>query len=145
VRRFLRLQRVVVFLMVLGAGVALGIGFWPVTANVFGDASYSCGSGFLHSQHDWNVDSQRLRFQRSGDDTASQLPTTACPDEVGSRRDLALLILAAALAIGLIAQIVLERPRERTFGSTVFANRRRTVIRPTHPAARPKSEESSVK
>ena len=61
--------------------VALVIGFWPVHANVFGDATYSCGSGSLHSTHDWNVDSTALEFQRIGDDAATSLPASVCPEQ----------------------------------------------------------------
>ena len=36
--------------------------------------SYSCGSGFIHSTHDWTVDSTALEFQRSGDETGDRAP-----------------------------------------------------------------------
>jgi hypothetical protein len=117
---------------------------WPVHANVYGNASYSCGSGFLHSTHDWNVDSTALEFQRSATDTASSLPATACPDKVDNRRDLALLLMAFSLAIGLIAQLLLRRPGEPTFRSTLFANRRRGTVRAPMPLRRAPSEESSA-
>jgi len=123
--------------------VALVIGLWPIHANVFGNSSYSCGSGFLHSNHTWNVDSTKLEFQRSATDTATSLPASACPDKVENRRDLALLLMAFSLAIGLIAELMLGRPGEPTFRSTLFANRRRTVRAPM-PLRRAPSEESSA-
>ena len=142
-QRFLHTQRVVVILMVTAIVVALGIGLWPVQANVFGDASYACGSGFVHSTHDWNVDSQTLRFERLATNTATGTPSAVCPNKVDSRRDLALLVLAFSLAVGLIAQILLERPRARSYRSTLWANRR-IIVRPHAPIPRPRSRESSV-
>jgi hypothetical protein len=125
--------------------VALGIGLWPVHVNVFGDASYSCGSGFLHSAHTWNVDSTSLEFQRiSSDESATLLPASACPDKVGNRRDLALLLMAFSLAIGLIAQLMLDRPGQPNFGSTLFSNRRRGRVRPSLPVRRAPPEESGA-
>src|SRR6266508_2614169 len=102
-KRFLRAQRFVAAAMITVVVIALGIGLWPVHADVYGNASYSCGSGFLHSTHDWNVDSTALEFQRNANDTGTSLPTSACPDNVDNRRDLALLLMAFSLAIGLIA------------------------------------------
>lgn len=131
-------------LVIAGILVALGIGLWPVQANVFGDASYSCGSGFVHSTRDWNVDSRTLRFERVATQTATGPPSTVCPDKIGSRRDLALLVLAFSLALGLIAQILLERPRARSYRSTLWANRRIGIVNTRAPARRPRSTESSV-
>jgi hypothetical protein len=122
--------------------VALGIGLWPVHANVFGDASYSCGSGFLHSTHDWNIDSNALQYERTGDDAGTSLPTSACPNKVDSRRDLALLLMAFSLAIGLIAQVLLDRRRRPNFGTTLFANRRGSGVRAPVPVRRAPSDES---
>jgi hypothetical protein len=131
--------------MIVGIVVALVIGFWPVHANVFGDATYSCGSGFVHSTRDWNVDSTAFEFQRTGADTATGLPASICPDKVESRRDLALLVLAFSLAIGLISTLFFERSREPNFGSTMFANRRRsTPARPAMPVRRPQPEDTST-
>ena len=129
--------------MVAAIFAALGIGLWPVQANVFGDASYSCGSGFIHSTRDWNIDSQTLRFERLATDSATGPPSAVCPNKVESRRDLALLVLAFGLAVGLIAQILLERPRARSYRSTLWANRR-IIVRPHAPLSRPRSSESSV-
>jgi hypothetical protein len=137
-------KRLVVVGMIGVLVVALVIGLWPVHANVFGDASYSCGSGFLHSTHDWSVDSAALEFQRSGDDVATSLPNQACPNEVDGRRDLALLLMGFALAVGLIAEVLLDRRRQPKFGTTLLANRRRTSARPPMPVRRAPSEESSL-
>jgi len=130
--------------MIVVVVIALVIGLWPVHADVYGDASYSCGSGFIHSTHDWNVDSTALEFQRNANDTGTSLPASACPDKVENRRDLALLLMAFGLAIGLIAQLTLDRPREPNFASTFFANRRRGSARAPAPVRRAPSEESSL-
>ena len=130
--------------MVVAVVVALVIGLWPVHANVIGDASYSCGSGFLHSTHDWNVDSTALEFQRTSTDTGTGLPASVCPDKVDSRRDLALLLAAFSLAIGLLSFLFLDRPREPSFGTTLFANRRRSTARPPLPVRRVQPEEPSI-
>jgi hypothetical protein len=137
-------KRLVVVGMIGVLVVALVIGLWPVHANVFGDASYSCGSGFLHSTHDWNRDSAALEFQRIGDDAATSLPNQACPNKVESRRDLALLLMGFALALGLIAEVLLDRRRQPKFGTTLLANRQRTNPRPPMSVRRAPSEESSL-
>ena len=130
--------------MAVAIVVALAIGLWPVHANVIGDASYSCGSGFLHSTHDWNVDSSTLEFQRTSTDTGTGLPSSVCPDKVDSRRDLALLVLAFSLAIGLLFTLFLDRPRQPNFGTTLFANRRRSAERNPMPARGAQSEDPSI-
>jgi hypothetical protein len=129
--------------MIVALVVALAIGLWPVQANVFGDASYSCGSGFIHSTTDWNVDSTALEFQRTATDTATGLPASICPDKVDNRRDLALLLMAFALAIGLLSTLFFDRSRERNFGSTMFANRRRTSVRAPLPVRRARPEDTT--
>ena len=144
-KRFLGGKRVVATAMIAVVAVALVIGLWPVHANVFGDASYSCGSGFVHSSHDWNVDSATLDTERIANGTADSLPSGACPDKVESRRDLALLLIAFSLAIGLIAQVMLDRPRQPKFGTTLLAPRRRSGVRPPAPISRARSEESSLR
>jgi len=144
--RFLSAQRVVVVLMAAGIVVALGIGLWPVHADVFGNASYSCGSGLVHSVHDWKLDSRILQFQRTGDEDATGLPSAVCHDKVDSRRDLALLVVAFSLALGLIAEILLERPRAGigSYRATLWSNRRVGMAKTRAPARRPPSRESSV-
>jgi hypothetical protein len=144
VKRFLGAKRLVATAMIAVVAVALGIGLWPVDANVFGDASYSCGSGFIHSRHDWNVDSVTLDTERIANGTADSLPSGACPDKVESRRDLALLLIAFSLAIGLIAEVMLDRPRQPKFGTTLIGSRRRSGVRPPMPIRRARSEESSL-
>jgi hypothetical protein len=145
VKRFSLVRNLVVATMVVGFAAALIIGLWPVHANVFGDSTYSCGNGFLHSAHDWNVDSNALQFQRSADETATGLPATICPDKVNSRKDLSLLVMAISLAIGLLFTLLFTRPRERTFGSTMFANRRRAPARAPMPFPRPQPEDPGIK
>ena len=149
-KRFLHAQRVVVILLAAALLVALGIGLWPVTANVFGDASYSCGSGFIHSAGTWNRDTSTLEFTRLADGTAHGTPATLCPNKIDNRRDLALMVLAFSLAVGIVAQIAFERPRARNYRSTMFVNRRRAATRAPAPplptpqlgGARPQPDES---
>jgi len=146
VQRFLHAQRVAMFLLTAAIVVALGIGFWPVTANVYGNPSYSCGSGFLHSSHRWNIDTQTSSDSRIATSTATGTPSAMCPNKVANRRDLALLVVAFGLALGIVAQILLERPRERSYRQTMFANRRvgTTKVRaPVRPRPR-QPDESSV-
>ena len=144
VKLFLGAKRLVAAAMIAVVAVALVIGLWPVHANVFGDASYSCGSGFLHSTRDWNVDSATLDSERIANGTGNSLPSAACPDKVENRRDLALLLIAFSLAIGLIAQVMLDRPRQPNFGTTLLGSRRRGGVRPPMPIRRARSEESSL-
>lgn len=144
-KRFSGVRRLVLLTMVAGIAAALVVGFWPVHANVFSDSTYSCGSGFIHSAHTWNVDSTAFLFALSGADTATGTPTSLCPAKVGSRSDLALLLLAISLAIGLLSTMFFERPRERNFGSTMFANRRRIYARTPVPIRRPRPEDPAVK
>jgi hypothetical protein len=131
--------------MAVGFTCALIVGFWPVHANVIGDSSYSCGSGFVHSAHTWNVDSGTLQFQASGDETATGLPASICPDKVSGATDVSLLLLAISLAIGLLFTLLFVRPRERNFGSTMFANRRRVVARTAMSVRRAQPEDPGLK
>jgi xanthine/uracil permease len=145
VKRFLHARRLVTVAVIVVVVIALGIGLWPVHANVFSDSSYSCGSGFIHNTHTWNVDSTAFEFERSGNETAAtSLPATACPNKVDSRRDFAVLLLAFSLAIGLIAKLMLDRPRQPNFGTTFFANRRRGNVRAPVSPRRAQSEDPSV-
>src|SRR5689334_960933 len=141
VKRFLVARRLVALAMAASVVVALVIGLWPVHSNVIGDASYSCGSGFVHSAHDWTVDSSSLEFQRTSADTGTGLPSSVCPDKVDGRRDLALLVAGFGLALGLLSMLFLDRTREPSFGTTLFANRRRTTARPPLPTRRVQPEE----
>ncbi len=113
-KRFSLIQRLVVIVMAVGLAAALIVGFWPLHANVFGDATYSCGSGFIHSEHTWNVDSTALQFQRTGDETATGLPASVCPDKVAGAKDLSLLLLAISLAIGLLFTLLFSRHASAT-------------------------------
>lgn len=123
--------------------VALAIGLWPVQANVFGDPTYSCGSGFIHNTKDWNVDSTTLQNQRTATDNATGLPASICPDKVDSRRDLALLLMAFSLAIGMLYALVANRSGERNFRSTMYANRRRGPVRSSMPVRRAAPEDTA--
>jgi hypothetical protein len=110
-----RAQRVVAYLMVAAYGVAALIGFWPVYANVFGDPSYYCGSGFIHHQHHWVVDSKAMANERfGGEDTATGNPRRVCPDKILNNRDLALLIAAFTTVVGVLALGLLNQPQDRS-------------------------------
>jgi hypothetical protein len=94
--------------------LALLIGLWPVHADVFGDPSYSCGSGFVHSAHHWKVDSAASSNERTGDEKATGTPSQVCPNKVYSRRDFALLVGAFALVIGLLTLVLMQSPQDRS-------------------------------
>jgi hypothetical protein len=130
--------------MAVALVVALAIGLWPVHADVRGESNYSCGSGFLHSTHSWNVDSTALDFQETSTFSASGLPSTVCPDKVDSRRELALLVMGFSLALGLLSMLFLDRGRAPNFGTTLFAGRRRIPARPPLPVPRVQPEEPST-
>jgi hypothetical protein len=89
-------------LVVAGASVFLGvvIGFWPVSATVVGDVSYSCGSGFIHSRSTWKVDTRTVAGpgQTAGVSTAT--PDSACPSRVYRRRDFAYALVGIAAITG---------------------------------------------
>jgi hypothetical protein len=110
-----RVQRVVAYLMIAFLGVAALIGFWPVYANVYGDPSYYCGSGFIHHQHHWVRDSKAMANERfGGEDTATGNARKVCPDKILNNRDLALLITAITLVVGLLALGLLNQPQDRS-------------------------------
>jgi len=120
--RLVRETRLVVYLSIAAVGVSLLIGFWPVYANVYGNPSYNCGSGFVHNNgNQWNIDSQSLAFQRTATDTATGTPSQVCPDKVHNRRDLAVFIMVVAIVIGWLNVVFTAGPRDRTsramFGS----------------------------
>jgi len=120
-------QRSVACLMLATIAVALGIGFWPVTVDVTGDATYSCGSGFVHSGHQWTVDSRSLDQERTGDSLAVGPPTRLCPPLVYDRRDWALLIGSFAIVVGAVLIALTQRqqdPRSRATLATLRARRR---------------------
>lgn len=107
-------RRVVVYLAIVGVGVSLFIGFWPVNANVYGDPSYSCGSGFVHNNsNQWNVDSASLQFQRTATDTATGTPSQVCPDIVHNRRNLAVFVMVSASVVGWLGVVFTAGRRSR--------------------------------
>jgi hypothetical protein len=120
-----RVQRVVVYLMIAGGAVAVLIGFWPVKADVVGDASYSCGSGFLHSQHTWVVDSRFLINERVGGEggVLAGTPRTVCPDKVLNNRDLALWIGGFVFVFGCLTLALTATPQNRS-SQAIFATQR---------------------
>ena len=96
-------QRVVTYLMIAGVAIALVIGFWPVHAAVWGNPSYDCGSGFVHSRQHWRNDSPDSRNSRTAtDDESLGTPAQVCPSVVYDRRDLALLIGGVSLVGGFL-------------------------------------------
>jgi hypothetical protein len=113
----------VVYFMFAGVAVALVLGFWPLTASVYGNPSYSCGSGFVHSRHDWRVDSVISANARTSDDSATGTPARVCPAVVYDRRDLALLIGGTTLVLGVLL-LALTAPRESRADRAVLASAR---------------------
>jgi len=116
-------QRVVVYLMIAGVAVALLIGFWPVHVSVYGDPSYNCGSGFVHSRQHWKTDSLVSINARTADDLATGTPNRECPAVVLDRRDLALLIGGSTLLLGFL-MLALTAPRETRGDRAVLASMR---------------------
>jgi hypothetical protein len=116
-------QRVVVYLMFGGFVVALLVGFWPVHVAVWGEPSYNCGSGFVHSRQHWRDDSPASRNSRTGDDSATGTPAQVCPDVVYDRRDLALLIGGTTL-VGGILLLALTAPSADRRDRAVLASMR---------------------
>src|SRR5262245_22674191 len=89
--------------MIAGVAIALLVGFWPVHAAVWGNPSYDCGSGFVHSRQDWRNDSPESRNSRTAaDDESLGTPAQICPTVVYDRRDLALLIGGVSLVGGFL-------------------------------------------
>ncbi len=84
-------------LVVAGASVLFGvvIGFWPVSATVVGDVSYSCGSGFLHSRSTWKVDSRAMAAPDQTIGISTATPQTACPSRVYRNRDFAYALVGS--------------------------------------------------
>jgi hypothetical protein len=116
-------QRVVVYLMFAGVAIALLLGFWPLHAAVYGNPSYHCGSGFVHSRHDWSADSPASQLSRTGDDEATGTPIQVCPNVVYDRRDLALLIGGTTL-VGGVLLLALTAPRADRRDRAVMASMR---------------------
>jgi hypothetical protein len=104
----------VVYGMIAFFALALAIGFWPVHAAVFGDPSYSCGTGFVHSAHQWKTDSAAARDERTADDTATGTPSDICPNKVYGRRDFALLVIGFAAVVGLLTLVLIQDPQDRS-------------------------------
>jgi hypothetical protein len=108
-------QRNVVYVMAAFFALALAIGLWPVHADVFGDPSYSCGSGFVHSAHQWKVDSaSSINNRTAGSNDATGTPSQVCPNKVFGRRDFALLVAGFALVVGLLTLVLIQRPPDRS-------------------------------
>ena len=111
--RLSRGQRTVVYLVTAAIALALAIGFWPVHANVNGEPSYSCGSGFIHNSRNWKVDSEALRDERTGGAESTGTPSQVCPNKVLNRRDWALLLGAFALVLGVPALALMQGEQDR--------------------------------
>ncbi len=121
--RLSRGQRTVVYLVTFAIALALAIGFWPVRADVFGDASYNCGSGFIHNSRHWIIDSQTLSNERLANGTATGTPRVVCPSKVLDHRDWALLLGAFALVLGVPALALMQGEQDRT-SRAIFASMR---------------------
>jgi hypothetical protein len=89
-------------LVVACASVFLGvvIGFWPVSATVVGDVSYSCGSGFLHSRSTWKVDTRAMGASGETVGVSAATPNSACPSRVYRLRDFAYALVGIAALTG---------------------------------------------
>ena len=109
-----RFRRWILYLAIGGVAASLWIGFWPVNARVYGDPTYSCGSGFVHNNaSQWSNDSERLRNERLANDTAKGTPSQVCPDKVHSRRNWAIVVAIAAIVVGWLALVFTSGPRDR--------------------------------
>ena len=112
------------YLMIAGVAVAVIIGFWPVRVSVVGDASYYCGSGFVHSQHTWVQDGKVLVNERTGNlDEGTGLPRTECPDKILNNRDIALWITGFVAVFGVLILALTARPQSRS-SQAIFATQR---------------------
>jgi len=121
--RLSRGQRTVVYLVTAAIALALAIGFWPVHANVNGEPSYACGSGFIHNSRQWKLDSETLRDERTGNAAATGTPSEVCPGKVLNHRDWALLLGAFALVLGVPALALMQGQQDRT-SRAIFASMR---------------------
>jgi hypothetical protein len=110
--------------MIVGVAVAVIIGFWPVRVSVTGNASYYCGSGFVHSQKTWVNDGKSLVNERTGAlDEANALPRNACPGKILDHRDLALWIGGFVVVFGVLILALTARPQSRS-SQAIFATQR---------------------
>ena len=98
-----RSRSVMALLAALLFAVAALIGFWPQSITVVGDASYSCGSGLIHSRHTWKVDTRALRAGSPPLGSSSATPNSACPSKVYVPRDFAFVVAAVALVLAVVA------------------------------------------
>jgi hypothetical protein len=121
--RLSRGQRTVVYLVTAAIALALAIGFWPVHADVFGEPSYNCGSGFIHNSRHWIADSEISSNERTGAETAKGTPRVVCPSKVLNHRDWALLLGAFALVLGVPALALMQGEQDRT-SRAIFASMR---------------------
>lgn len=112
--RLSRGQRTVVYFVTAAIALALAIGFWPVHANVNGQPSYACGSGFIHNSRHWKTDSELLKNERTSDAEATGTPSVVCPSKVLNHRDWALLLGAFALVLGVPALALMQGEQDRT-------------------------------
>jgi hypothetical protein len=100
--------------MVAGLGAAALIGFWPVYVSVVGNPSYYCGSGFVHHQHHWVVDGKLMANQRFGGTDTSGTPRKDCPGKIIHNRDLALLVAALTVVIGVLGLALFAERQDRS-------------------------------
>jgi hypothetical protein len=100
--------------MVAGFAAAALIGFWPVHANVVGNPSYYCGSGFVHHQHHWVVDGELMVNQRFTGTDVSGTPRKDCPNKILENRDLALLVAALTVVVGVLGLALFAERQDRS-------------------------------
>ena len=96
-------EKVLATIAVLLCVAAIVIGFSDRSVTIVSGDQYSCGSGFVHSQHAWEVASKGLP---QGVGSSSATPISACPSEVYWHRNLAIVlgvlaVLSAVVVFGL--------------------------------------------
>ena len=107
-------RRIAIYLAIVGVGVSLSIGFVPMHAKVYGNASYNCGSGFVHNNGNrYNIDSASSKNERTAQDTATGTPSQVCPDIVHNQRDLSLWVGVIAIVVGCLGVVFTSGRRSR--------------------------------
>jgi hypothetical protein len=108
------------------------IGFWPVTVNVVGGVSYSCGTGFVHSRGTWNTDTREMGAPDSTVGVSTATPNSACPSHVYRHRDFgyALVGLAILTYAALLASSAFD-PSATPMSAHRSRNRSRRAIHPS--------------
>jgi hypothetical protein len=138
-RRTSRPQQFAVLAAGACAVLGVAIGFWPVSVTVIGDVSYSCGSGFVHSQHTWKVDTRSMAGLQQSGGRSRVTPKRACPSRIYAHRDLGYALIAFAAAAYMVLWATTAFDPALTPHSRGRARSRRPVggVRATVAAQRP--------